>query len=50
MTARFQVLNVTDKSYYVSIADGASIVGSNGANVAYLGAPRTFLASLEFDY
>ena len=50
MTARFQVLNVTDTFYYVSIADGASIVGSNGANVAYLGAPRTLMASLEFDY
>ncbi len=50
MTARFQVLNVTDTHYYISIADGASIVGSNGANVAYLGAPRTLLASFEFDY
>ncbi|HVE20930.1 MAG TPA: TonB-dependent receptor [Acidocella sp.] len=49
MTARFQVLNVTDTFYYVSIADG-TIVGSPGANTAYLGAPRTFLASLEFDY
>jgi iron complex outermembrane recepter protein len=49
MTARFQVLNVTDTAYYVSVADG-SIVGSPGANTAYLGAPRTFLASLEFDY
>ena len=50
MTARFQVLNVTNTFYYESIADGASIVGANGANVAYLGAPRTFMASLEFDY
>jgi iron complex outermembrane recepter protein len=49
MTARFQVLNVTNTFYYVSIADG-TIVGSPGANTAYLGAPRTFLASLEFDY
>jgi hypothetical protein len=49
MTARFQVLNVTDTFYYVSIADG-TIVGSPGANTAYLAAPRTFLASLEFDY
>jgi iron complex outermembrane receptor protein len=50
MTARVQVLNVTNTFYYVSIADGASIVGANGANVAYLGAPRTLMASLEFDY
>ena len=49
-TARLQVLNVTDTFDHVSIADGSNIVGSNGANVAYLGAPRTLLASLEFDY
>src|SRR5262249_47857706 len=30
MTARFQVLNLTDTEYYVSIADG-NIVGSPGA-------------------
>jgi iron complex outermembrane receptor protein len=49
MTARFQVLNVTDTQYYVSIADG-NIVGSPGANTAYLGTPRTFMASLEADF
>jgi acyl CoA:acetate/3-ketoacid CoA transferase len=46
---RFQVINVTDKEYYSSIADG-NIVGSAGANTAYLGQPRTFMASLEVDY
>jgi len=49
LTGRFEVTNVTDTHYYVSVADG-NIVGSPGANTAYLGAPRTFLASLEFDY
>ena len=48
-TARFQVINVTDTRYYVSIADG-NIVGSPGANTAYLGTPRTYEASLEFDF
>ncbi len=48
-TARFQVINVIDTTYYSSVADG-NIVGSPGANTAYLGTPRTFLASLEFDY
>jgi iron complex outermembrane receptor protein len=48
-TVRVQVLNVTDKHYYSSIADG-NIVGSPGANTAYLGTPRTLMASLEFDY
>ena len=48
-TLRFQVINVGDKFYYSSVADG-NIVGSPGANTAYFGAPRTFLASLEFDY
>jgi iron complex outermembrane receptor protein len=48
-TFRFQVINVTDTYYYSSVADG-NIVGSPGANTAYFGAPRTFLASLEFDY
>lgn len=48
-TARFQVINVTDTHYYASIADG-TIVGSPGANTAYLGTPRTILASLEIDF
>ena len=46
---RLQFLNATDKHYYASIADG-NIVGSPGANTAYLAAPRTFMANLEFDY
>ncbi len=49
ITARFDVVNVTDTRYYVSIADG-NIVGSPGANTAYLGAPRTYTASLDFDF
>lgn len=49
MTARLQMLNVTNKFYYSSIADG-TIVGSPGADTAYLGAPRTLMASLEIDY
>ena len=48
-TARFQVINVTGERYYVSIADG-NIVGSPGANTAYLGTPRTYEATLEFDF
>ncbi len=48
-TARLQVLNLGDTRYYSSIADG-NIVGSAGANTAYLGAPRTVMASIEFDY
>lgn len=49
VTARLQAINVTDTHYYASIADG-NIVGSPGANTAYLGAPRTILANLEFDF
>jgi iron complex outermembrane recepter protein len=48
-TVRFQVVNVTDTRYYSSIADG-NIVGSPGANTAYVGAPRTFEASVEMDF
>jgi iron complex outermembrane receptor protein len=48
-TARLQVINVSDTRYYSSIADG-TIVGSPGANTAYSGAPRTVMASLEFDF
>jgi iron complex outermembrane receptor protein len=47
-TLRLNVINVGDKRYFSSIADG-NIVGSPGANTAYSGAPRTVLASLEFD-
>jgi iron complex outermembrane receptor protein len=47
-TLRLGVINVADKHYYASIADG-NIVGSAGANTAYSGAPRTVMASLEFD-
>ena len=49
VTLRFQVLNLTDEHYYSSIADGA-IVGSPGADTAYLGDPRTFQASLEVKF
>ncbi|WP_158916592.1 TonB-dependent siderophore receptor [Caulobacter sp. S45] len=49
ITARFEVINATDTHYYSSIADG-NIVGSPGANTAYLGAPRTFMANLDFDF
>jgi iron complex outermembrane recepter protein len=46
VTMRFQVLNVGNVFYYSSIADG-NIVGSPGANTAYLGTPRTFMASIQ---
>lgn len=46
VTARFQVLNIGNTFYYSSIADG-NIVGSPGANTAYLGTPRTYLLSLQ---
>jgi iron complex outermembrane receptor protein len=48
-TARLQVMNVGDTRYYTAIADG-NIVGSAGANTAYIAPPRTVMASLEFDY
>jgi iron complex outermembrane recepter protein len=46
VTVRFQVLNVGNVFYYSSIADG-NIVGSPGANTAYLGTPRTYMLSLQ---
>ncbi len=46
VTARFQVLNVGNVFYYSSIADG-NIVGSPGANTAYLATPRTYMLSLQ---
>jgi iron complex outermembrane recepter protein len=46
ITARFQVLNIGNVFYYSSIVDG-NIVGSPGANTAYLGTPRTFMLSLQ---
>jgi iron complex outermembrane receptor protein len=46
VTARFQVLNVGNVFYYSSIADG-NIVGSPGADTAYLGTPRTYMLSLQ---
>lgn len=49
VTARFQVMNVGNTFYYSSIADG-NIVGSPGANTAYLGTPRTYVASLQMDF
>ena len=49
VTARFQALNVTNAFYYVSVANG-NLIGSPGANSAWLAPPRTFAASLEFDF
>ena len=49
LTARLQVMNVGDTRYYSAIADG-TIVGSPGANTAYIAPPRTVMAALEFDY
>ncbi len=49
LTARLQVMNVGDTLYYTAIADG-NIVGSAGANTAYVAPPRTVMAGLEFDY
>ena len=49
LTARLQVMNVGDTRYYTAIADG-NIVGSPGANTAYIAPPRTVMAGLEFDY
>jgi iron complex outermembrane receptor protein len=48
LTVRVGAINITDTRYYSSVADG-TIVGSPGANTAYLGAPRTVLASIEVD-
>ena len=48
-TLRFQVLNISDVRYYSSIADG-SIVGSPGANTAYMAQPRTFQASVAVSF
>jgi iron complex outermembrane receptor protein len=48
-TLRFQVQNLTNVRYYSSIADG-TIVGSPGANTAYMAPPRTFQASLEVNF
>ncbi len=48
-TARLQVMNVGNARYYSAIADG-NIVGSAGANTAYIAPPRTVMANLEFDY
>ena len=47
-TIRLQEINLTNKFYYSSIADG-NIVGSPGANTAYYGTPRTLQASVEVD-
>jgi len=48
-TLRVQVLNLTNVRYYASIADG-TIVGSPGANTAYMAPPRTVQASLEVNF
>jgi len=42
-------LNVGNTFYYSSVADG-NIVGSPGANTAYLAPPRTYLASIKMDF
>ena len=49
LTARLQVMNVGDTRYDSALADG-TIVGSPGANTAYVAPPRTVMAALEFDY
>jgi iron complex outermembrane receptor protein len=49
VTARFQAINLTNVFYYSSVANG-NIIGSPGANTAWLGTPRTFATSLEFDF
>jgi iron complex outermembrane receptor protein len=48
-TLRLQVQNLSNVRYYSSIADG-SIVGSPGANTAYMAPPRTVQASLEVNF
>ena len=48
VTARLGAINVGDVKYYSSIGVG-NISGAAGANTAYLGTPRTVLASLEID-
>ena len=45
----FQVLNVTNTSYFSSTADG-NIAGSPGANTAQVAPPRVFQTSLEFTF
>lgn len=51
-TLRFQLNNVTNAYYDSSIEDGTTgnPAGSTGADTADLGAPQTFMASLELDY
>jgi iron complex outermembrane recepter protein len=48
-TLRVQALNISNVRYYNSIADG-TIVGSPGANTAYMAPPRTFQASIEVNF
>jgi iron complex outermembrane receptor protein len=48
VTMRLQMLNVTNRYYYVSIADTS--VGVAGTNTAFLGAPRTLIGSVEMDF
>jgi iron complex outermembrane receptor protein len=50
VTWRVAVNNVTDKSYWSTIAP-SNLTGTNTGNlVAHLGAPRTVLASASFDF
>lgn len=48
LTVRAQVVNLTDTHYYAALSAN-NIVGSPGANTAYFGTPRTFMASVELD-
>ncbi|WP_050763879.1 TonB-dependent receptor [Beijerinckia indica] len=47
ITARFNVNNVTDKSYWTNIYPVSGVSTSAGSQ-AYLGLPRTFSAGLDF--
>ncbi|MGH8154926.1 MAG: TonB-dependent receptor [Rhodanobacteraceae bacterium] len=48
LTLRAQVINLTDRHYYSALSAN-NIVGSPGANTAYYGTPRTYMASVELD-
>jgi iron complex outermembrane receptor protein len=50
VTARLQVQNLTDKSYYSSLFDGGSNVGAYGNNIAYLAPPRTVTATISVEF
>ncbi|MGH8112845.1 MAG: TonB-dependent receptor [Rhodanobacteraceae bacterium] len=48
LTLRAQVINLTDTHYYSALSSN-NIAGSPGANTAYYGTPRTYMASVELD-